>query len=75
MKILPVLALLLCASAFAHPGEQADRPKHRGPPPEALEACKGKAAGTAVEMTNRRGETIKGVCQMVLVREREERGR
>lgn len=39
-------------------------PKGRmGPPPEAIEACKDKAEGTAVEFTNRRGETVKATCK------------
>ena len=64
MKTVNLLAvLLLCTSAIAQP-EQA---KRRGPPPEALEVCKGKAAGTAVEMTTPRGELVKGVCRMVMI--------
>ncbi|MES2015300.1 MAG: hypothetical protein V4484_02295 [Pseudomonadota bacterium] len=64
MKTLNLLALLLlCTSASAQP----DQAKRRGPPPEALEACKGKAAGTAVEMKTPRGELVKGVCRMVLI--------
>ncbi len=63
MKTASILALLLCTSAFAQP-EQA---KHRGPPPEALEVCKGKPAGAAVEMKTPRGDVVKGVCRMVMI--------
>jgi hypothetical protein len=35
---------------------------HMGPPPEAIEACKDKTEGIAVEFTNRRGETVKATC-------------
>jgi len=63
MKALTLIALLLCASAQANPGQQ----RRPGPPPEALEACNGKAAGTAVEMRTPRGETVKGVCRMVMI--------
>jgi hypothetical protein len=63
MKALTLLTLLLCSSAYA------DQDQHRrpGPPPEALEACNGKAPGSAVEMRTPRGDTVKGVCRMVLV--------
>ena len=63
MKTLTLIALLLCSSAYAN----QDQPRRPGPPPEALEACKGKAPGTVVEMKTRRGDTVKGVYQMVMV--------
>lgn len=61
--LISVIALLLCTSAFAQP----EHAKRRGPPPEALEVCKDKAAGTAVEMTSPRGDVVKGVCRMVMI--------
>lgn len=39
--------------------------RHMGPPPGAIEACKDKTEGTAVEFTNRRGETVKATCTHV----------
>lgn len=71
MKALTVIALLLCASATANP----DQHRRPGPPPEALEACKGKAAGAAVEMTTPRGDTVKGVCRMVMIPDQDRPGR
>ncbi len=76
MKIIAVVTLLLCTSAHAHPEQRSEQqrpepPRHRGPPPEALDACKGKAAGSAVEMKTPRGDTVKGTCRMVLVPERD----
>jgi hypothetical protein len=41
----------------------AQRGERRGPPPEAVEACKGKSEGTAVEFTNHGGEKMKGTCR------------
>jgi hypothetical protein len=67
MKALTLIALLLCTSAHANPDQQ----RRPGPPPEALEACQGKAAGTAVEMKTPRGDTIKGVCRMVMIPDRD----
>ena len=71
MKALSLIALLLCCSAFAQPGEKTEQHKRRGPPPEAFEACKGKAAGTAVEMKTPRGDSVKGVCRMVMIPDRD----
>jgi len=34
-----------------------------GPPPEALEACKGQQEGAICQFTAPRGETIAGVCR------------
>jgi hypothetical protein len=44
-------------------GGSGERGERRGPPPEAVEACKGKSEGTAVEFTNRGGEIMKGTCR------------
>ena len=35
---------------------------HRGPPPEAIEACSGKASGDVCSFTGRRGEDLEGTC-------------
>jgi hypothetical protein len=36
-----------------------------GPPPEAVEACKNKSEGTAVEFIGHRGEKIKATCKLI----------
>jgi hypothetical protein len=36
--------------------------QHHGPPPEALAACAGKAAGAACGFTGRRNEALTGTC-------------
>jgi len=73
-----ILIALLC-SAFAAPAfaqGQGQPPAqsqgqgqggHRGPPQEALDACKGKKDGDKGQMRTPRGETMNGVCRMVLV--------
>ena len=33
-----------------------------GPPPEALDACRGKSAGASCSFTGRRGEPLNGSC-------------
>lgn len=38
------------------------RGHRRGPPPEAIAACKGKASGAACSFTGRRGEALSGTC-------------
>lgn len=75
-RIACVLALAACAgtvSAQDNPppappdgaasGPGAGRPK--GPPPEAIQACKGKAEGTSVSFTARDGRSLSGVCRLV----------
>jgi hypothetical protein len=34
-----------------------------GPPPEAIEACKGKTEGAAVEFKDPRGQSVKAICR------------
>lgn len=64
MRRATIIALLcLSPAAFAEP----PREERRGPPQEALDACKGKKEGAAAEAKSPRGETIKGTCRMVLV--------
>jgi len=67
MKALPLVALLLCSTAFATPERRPEPPKRHGPPPEAVAACKGKPEGAAVEMKTPRGDMLKGTCRMVMV--------
>jgi hypothetical protein len=40
-------------------------PHGHNPPPEAYEACEGKAAGTAAQLITPRGDTITGVCKNI----------
>jgi hypothetical protein len=80
MRATIAIATLLLSSAAAlanpnpHP-EEGGAEQRRGPPPEALEACKGKAAGAAVEMTTPRGDVVKGTCRMVMIPDHEGRKR
>ena len=79
MKATIAITLLLSgAAALAAPGPrpgEGGKEQHRGPPPEALEVCKGKAAGTTVEMTTPRGDVVKGTCRMVMIPDQEGRKR
>lgn len=54
--------ILSTATVYAF-GDKKGRPQ--GPPPEAIEACEGKAVGDAVEFTGRRGETLEATCQEI----------
>ncbi len=45
--------------------EPSGHGRRMGPPPEAIEACKDKAEGTAVEITTPRGDKIKATCKQV----------
>lgn len=60
-------AVMIPASSWAFRGGRGEGPM--GPPSEAIEACKGKAAGTAVEFTNRRGDKVTATCRMMPVPE------
>ena len=60
MKTLIISLIFLPALAFAQPGGGA-RTGHRGPPPEALEACAEAEAGAECACETRRGEES-GVC-------------
>ena len=74
MKLSP-LAVVLIASLMAAPvfaessgsegreGGQGRGPGgRRGPPPEAIDACSGKASGDACSFTGRRNEALEGTC-------------
>lgn len=50
-------------------GEQQGGTHHRGPSPEALKACEGKTAGATASFVNRKGDTVNGTCQLVVVPE------
>ena len=56
---LPLAALAQSDSGNPPPGQGRH---HRGPPPEAIAACKGKAVGTTASFVDREGGTITGVC-------------
>jgi hypothetical protein len=62
---LVFVALLVIVPGFtwAIGGPQGD--VHKGPPPEAIEACRVKGEGTAVEITTPRGDTIKATCKQI----------
>ena len=69
-RLLSATALLLALplAALAQSDSGANPPpdhggKHRrGPPPEAIAACNGKAVGTTASFVDREGGTITGVC-------------
>ena len=39
------------------------RGEHRGPPPEAYQACAGKSAGNTAQFVNPRGDMVSGTCE------------
>lgn len=43
--------------------DEGDRSRRHGPPPQAYEACEGKNAGDAVEVTLPDGKTLTGTCE------------
>ena len=66
IRIIPILFLLAGGISAMQAEEMNSPPKpQRGmkPPPEAIEACKGKSEGTTVQFTTSRGDTLKGVCK------------
>jgi len=73
-RILPLIfsAVAMVAAAgvagtvLAQPPAPADgsmRPPP-GPPPEAVQACSGLAAGAACSFTTRRGDSLTGTCSL-----------
>ena len=67
--LLATAALLLAAplAALAQSGGDGGPPpdregQHRGPPPEAVAACKGKAIGSQASFADRSGRTVSGAC-------------
>jgi hypothetical protein len=58
--MLMTVALAQTQSAPPQGDDSGDRP--HGPPPEAISACQGKAAGAACSFTGRRGEQLTGTC-------------
>ncbi len=62
------LLLLGAATAMAQPtsaGQQkgnGEEHEHRGPPPQAIAACNGKAAGAACSFTGRENQSLTGTC-------------
>jgi hypothetical protein len=66
IRIMLILFLMTGCVSAAQSEEMNVPPKPQGgmkPPPEAITACKGKSEGTAVQFTNHRGDTFKGVCR------------
>ncbi len=66
-RFLFIALLAACASTAAVSAETPQGPppgggQRMGPPPEAVAACKGKAAGDPASFTGRRGETVTGTC-------------
>jgi hypothetical protein len=59
-------ALSTSISSFSQPAGGQGGPgggeHRRGPPPEAVDACKGKAAGAVCNFTDREGEKLTGTC-------------
>lgn len=85
---IAAVILLSSAAALAAPNQRPPQggndqrpqqggaePQRRGPPPEALEACRGKAAGSVAEMRTPRGDVVKGKCQMVIIPDQDGRER
>ncbi len=51
----------LTVSALAQ-NQGAHKDHHRGPPPEAIAACAGKAIGTQCSFTGRENQLLSGAC-------------
>jgi hypothetical protein len=67
IKVIAAVAAIFALFAVSCEASNGpwERGERRGPPPEAVEACKGKSEGTAVEFTNRGGEKMKGTCRQM----------
>nr|WP_295776967.1 hypothetical protein [Rhodoferax sp.] len=58
---LIVSSTLLCAQPTGAPPADGQKPQHRGPPQEALDACKSLKSGQDCNFTSPRG-SVKGSC-------------
>jgi len=66
MTVAIMLALVGLTPTFGWTDNAADggrRPPE--PPQQAIDACKEKSEGTAVEMTTPRGDTMQAVCKKI----------
>lgn len=68
-SMLLLLGCLAAAIANADEGQPGGPggPRHMGPPPEFLAACKGQAIGTRTQVKTPRGDTVSGTCQLMFV--------
>lgn len=66
MKVALILILfgIIMITSFANSDDTQDISR-LGPPPEAIEVCKSKAAGDIVEFTDPQGETVNANCQEI----------
>ena len=65
-KTSVILVLLVLAQVAACAGKetlQSHKPGHHGPPPEAIEACKGHQEGDKVTFKTPHGDEISGICK------------
>jgi hypothetical protein len=60
MKIF--LLAFIAFPAFAEGPQHQQGGGHRGPPPEALAACKGRAAGDSCSFSSPHGDSVSGTC-------------
>jgi len=56
-----LLTTLFAQSAFAERGD-GQRQGHRGPPPEAIEACSSQSEGASCSFSGRDNEQLSGIC-------------
>ena len=54
-RVTTLVTFLLITASIAY-GQQIT------PPPEAYKACEGKSVGSAAQVVDQRGETVKGTC-------------
>jgi hypothetical protein len=59
---MPLAALAQAGGPPDGPPPGEGEPHHRGPPPEAIAACKAKAVGAQASFTDRAGHTVSGAC-------------
>jgi hypothetical protein len=75
-RLLTLILFAATSAAFAQQpgGRDEHRGPPKGPPQEALDACKGKRIGDAAQAKMPRGDIRTGTCQLVLVVDHSEGG-
>lgn len=66
-QVIVLLCVFLACSAVVafSSNERGGRGGMQGPPPEAIEACSGKAEGESVTFAGRRGESLTATCRTI----------
>ena len=64
LAVLIAMTMLVAVTSWGS-GRPQEPPGRKGPPQEAIDACKDKSDGATVEIATPRGDTIKATCKQI----------